>query len=56
MRLEVDRSGRVSRASLETDTVPDARVGQCALSVVRRWQFPAGTETELVYPFQFRPR
>lgn len=56
LRLEVDTTGQVARASLDTDTLPDPRVGQCALTTVRRWRFPAGAETELVYPFKFRPR
>jgi TonB family protein len=56
LRLEVDASGQVARASLETDTLPDPRVGRCALTTVRRWHFPPGDETELVYPFKFRPR
>jgi len=56
LRVEVDKSGHVARATLDTDTLSDPSVGQCALATVRRWQFPGGTESELVYPFQFRPR
>ncbi len=56
IRVQIDRSGHVASASLDTDTLTDPRVGQCALSVVRRWEFPAGNAAELVYPFHFKPR
>ena len=57
LRVEVDREGRVTRVSLDSDTFLDPKVGQCAVGAVQRWHFPApGSEVEVVYPFQFRPR
>jgi ferric-dicitrate binding protein FerR (iron transport regulator) len=56
IRIEVDKEGVVSHASLDTDTVPDPRVGQCALRALQGWRFPAGTAADLVLPFEFRPR
>jgi hypothetical protein len=57
VRVTIGKDGKVEEARLETDTLRDARVGQCALATVRRWEFPAGNApVELVYPLQLRPR
>lgn len=57
LRVTITKDGKVEDARLETDTLRDPRVGQCALATVRRWEFPAGTSpVELVYPLHLRPR
>jgi ferric-dicitrate binding protein FerR (iron transport regulator) len=57
LRVTIGKSGKVDAARLETDTLADPRVGQCALATVRGWEFPAGAApVELVYPLHLRPR
>ncbi len=56
LRFEIGRDGRVEKATVDRDTLPDPLVGRCAENAVKRWRFPPGTPTTLVYPFIFKPR
>lgn len=57
-RVEVEftvGNGRVMSASVFVNTTGDQALGDCILGKIKRWRFPAELETDVSYPFIFRP-
>ena len=49
------RDGRVSDATLFSNTTGNDTLGKCIVSKVKRWRFPDGVEGDVVYPFILTP-
>jgi len=48
--------GRVTSASIFTNTTGDSAFAQCIMGKIKRWRFPSNIEGEINYPFLFRPK
>jgi TonB family protein len=57
VRFTIGTSGRVTSASVESDTMGNADVSSCVLSKVKSFAFakPEGGAVEYVFPFVFKP-
>ncbi len=53
----IGAAGRVTRAEPKSNTLSDARLGECVISKLRTWQFPrtkGGVDVAVNYPFLFK--
>lgn len=57
VRFTIGTSGRVTKASIENNTLGDPEVGACVLDKVESFVFskPEGGSVEFVFPFVFKP-
>jgi TonB family protein len=57
VRFTIGTSGRVTKASIEENTLGDPEVGACVLDKVQSFAFskPEGGSVDYVFPFVFKP-
>jgi len=57
VRFTIGTSGRVTKASVESNTIGNPEVADCVISKVKSFAFskPEGGEVEYIFPFVFKP-
>ncbi len=58
VNFTIDATGRVSAATINSDTIGDATMSGCVTGKIVRWKFPTprgGQNVNVTYPFVFNP-